>query len=101
MAILMKKQPLDTEYLGLALTYKKTRNLKKAFEYLQKALEENPKNKRALYERAIVADNHYEDLRTNYYQTYINEYEILGNENMVILAKNRIKDLRREIHYNQ
>lgn len=102
-AILMKQQPLDTEYLSLALTYKKTRNFKKAFEYLQRALEENPKNERALYERAIVADNHFEDLRTrmNYYQAYINIYETLGNEKLVILAKNRMNDLRSEIHYNQ
>ena len=41
MAILIKKQPVDNEFLSLGLTYKMQENHKNALEYFNKALEEN------------------------------------------------------------
>ncbi|MEP6262268.1 MAG: tetratricopeptide repeat protein [Gillisia sp.] len=100
MAILIKKQPVDAEYLSLGLTYKLQKDHKKAFEYLNKALEENPENERALYERAVAADNYFKDIQTkiDHYRAYINRFEGRGNEDMLYLAKNRISDLRKELH---
>ncbi|MDT0643855.1 tetratricopeptide repeat protein [Zunongwangia sp. F363] len=100
MSILIKKQPIDAEYLSLALTYKEMEKYKDALEYLEKALEENPENERALYERAIAADNYFEDLETrmNYYKAYLNKYDPQGNEGMIYLARNRVSDIKKEMH---
>jgi len=100
MAILIKKQPVDAEYLSLGLTYKLQKDHKSALEYLNKALEENQGNERALYERAIAADNYFKDTQTkiDHYQAYIKRYEGSGNEDMLYLARSRMKDLRKELH---
>ncbi len=100
MAILIKKQSVDAEYLSLGLTYKMQEKYKDALEYSNKALEENPDNERALYERAVAADNYMADDETviGYYQAYFNKYESLGNDGMLYRAKIRISDLKKKIH---
>jgi len=71
-----------------------------ALAIASKAIEENPDNERAWYERAIAADSYYKDLETrlNYYQAYLNKYEDTGYSELVYLAKRRIKDIREEMH---
>lgn len=103
MAILIKKQPVDAEYLSLGLTYKLQQDHKKALEYLNKALEENPGNERALYERAVAADNYFKDLQTrlDHYQAYLSRYEGTGNKDMLYFAKTRMSDLRKEQHLSK
>lgn len=100
MAILMKNQPVDAEFLSLALTYKMQEKDKEALEYFNKALAENPENERALYERAVAADNYYKDDKAaiSYYQDYLNKYENIGNAGMLSRAKNRISDLKKKMH---
>lgn len=100
MSILLKKQSVDAEYLSLALTYKLKLDYKNAYGYLQKALEENPDNERALYEKAIAADNYFKDLSTkiNHYEAFLKKYESIGDEQMLQLARNRLQDLKREQH---
>ena len=100
MAILIKKQPVDAEFLSLGLTYKLQKDYKKALEYFNNSLEENPDNERALYERAIAADNYFKDLGTkiNYYVGYLNKFEAKGNQDLIYLAKTRLKDLRKDQH---
>ncbi len=100
MSILIKKQAVDAEYLSLGLTYKLKKQYKDAYDYLNKALEENPQNERALYERAIAADNYFEDITTriNFYKAYLSQYETTGNEDLRYLAKTRIRDLKKEQH---
>ncbi len=103
MAILIKKQPVDAEFLSLGLTYKLQKDYKRSLENLNNALEENPDNERALYERAIAADNYFKDLKTkiDYYQAYLNRFESKGNEDMIYLAKTRMSDLRKELHLSK
>lgn len=102
-AILLKDQLLDAEFLSLGLTYKFLEQPKKALEYFNKSLEENPDNERALFERAIAADSYFEDLETrrNYYQAYLNRFEDSGNQRLVRLAKIRVQDIREEMHLDQ
>lgn len=102
-ALLLKNIPVDAEYLSLALTYKKMKKYKKTLEYLELALEENPENERALYERAVAADNYFADLKTrmNYYQAYLNKYGEEGNSDLIFLAKRRIKDIKEELHMEE
>ncbi len=99
MAVLIKDQSVDAEYFSLGLTYKLQKKHQRALEYFEKALAENPDNERALYERAVAADNYFEDKKTvlNYYRAYLNKYEIKGNEGMVYLTKSRINDIREKI----
>ena len=103
MAILIKKQPVDPEYLSLGLTYKLQKDYKKALENFNKALEENPRNERALYERAVAADNYFKDIQTkiDHYQAYINRFENTGNRDLIDLAKIRLSDLRKERHLSK
>ncbi len=100
MALLIKKQPVDAEYFSLALTYKLQEDYKKALQYFNSALEENPDNERALYERAIAADNYYKDQTTilNHYKAYLNKYEADGEKSLIYLAQTRMKDIRAELH---
>ncbi|MGY5847889.1 tetratricopeptide repeat protein [Salegentibacter sp. HM20] len=100
MSILIKKQPVDAEFLSLGLTYKLQEKHKDALEYFDKALEENPDNERAFYEKAVAADNYFEDRETviNHYKAYLNKFENSGNAGLIRLSKNRIKDISREMH---
>lgn len=100
MALLIKKQPVDAEFLSLALTYKLQEDYQKALQYFNSALEENPDNERALYEKAIAADNYYKDKTTvlNHYKAYLNRYEADGNESLIFLVKSRMRDIKTELH---
>jgi len=100
MSILLKKQPIDAEYLSLGLTYKMQEKYKDALDYFNKALEENPDNERALYERAVAADNYMADDSTviKYYLAYFNKYESIGNDGMLYRAKTRASDLKKKMH---
>ncbi|WP_245828727.1 tetratricopeptide repeat protein [Salegentibacter holothuriorum] len=100
MSILIKKQPVDAEFFSLGLTYKMQEKYKNALEYFNKALDENPDHERALYERAVAADNYMANDETaiRYYQAYFNKYENIGNDGMLYRAKTRISDLKEKIH---
>lgn len=100
MAILIKKQPVDAEFLSLGLTYKLQEKYKEALDYFDKALEENPDNQRALYEKAVAADNYYKDreLVLVHYNNYLRKYEENGNPGMLSLTRNRIKDIKKKLH---
>mgnify|MGYP001377705345 CR=1 FL=1 len=104
MAIKIKDQPMDAEYFSLALTYKYLEAYKKAFDWFQKTLKENPDHTRALYERAVAADNYFKDVdtRINYYQAFWDKYygedsNYLAKD-MLYLTKNRISDLKEKKH---
>ena len=99
-AILLKDQILDEEFTSLGLTYKFDDKPKQALEYFNKALEENPDNERALYERAVAGDSYYKDLETRLklYEAYLEKYEHSGDSYLRKLAQRRVKDIREEIH---
>ncbi len=99
-AILLKAVTLDQEFTSLGLTYKLMNNPKDAFSYFNKALEENPYNERAMYERAVAADSYFKDLKTRltYYQAYLDRFKELGSPNLLLLARRRVKDIKEEIH---
>jgi tetratricopeptide (TPR) repeat protein len=100
MALLIKKQPVDAEFLSLALTYKLKGDYEKALQYFNSALEENPDNERALYERAIAADNYFKDKNAvlNYYHAYLGKFSKDGNESLIYLTEIRIRDIKEELH---
>ncbi|SDS20945.1 Tetratricopeptide repeat-containing protein [Gramella sp. MAR_2010_147] len=100
MALLIKKQAVDREYLNIGLTFKRMEDFKSAFENFESALKENPENERALLERAIAADAYFEDQEAvlNLYETYIKKYGESGRNDMISVAKYRISELKSEMH---
>lgn len=99
-AILLKAISLDQEFTSLGLTYKLMKDTKNAMSYFNKALDENPYNERAMYERAIAADSYFDHLETrlSYYQAYLDRFKELGSPNLLLLARRRVKDIQEEIH---
>ena len=101
--IILRTPILDSEYLSLGLTYSQKKDYQKALQYFSRALEENPDNERALFERAIAADNYFEDLQSKitYYQDYLDKYSELGKESMVGFAERRKTELREQLHLSK
>ena len=99
-SILLKDQPLDDEYLSLGLTYKLQEQPKKALKYFNRAIEEDPNNELAWYERANAADNYFKDFATRqqYYRDYLERYKKSGSDGIVLLAERRLRDLLKEEH---
>ena len=99
-AIVLKDLVLDEEFTSLGLTYKYMEKPKKALAYFNRAIEENPDNERAMFERALVADSYYKDMeaKMNYYQAFLDRFGEYGSPDLITLAKYRVQDLREEIH---
>lgn len=76
-AVLYKDQPLFEEYYTLSRTYEMKKEWASAMKYVNRSLDENPRNKSAEYTKAIIADNYYEDRRAvlKLYEDFIKKYE--------------------------
>ena len=101
-AILYKDQPLDEEYYTLSRTYEMKKDWANAMKYVNRSLEENPENKNAVYTKAIVADNYYEDRRAvlKLYEDFIDKYsttKYAKYDPVLRLARERRDKLTREI----
>ncbi len=102
MAIYLKDMSMEDEYYTLGNTYKIHKDWKQSMDYLNKALEEDSDYKKALYARAVVADNYYKDkeavirLYEDFIEKYDNSYDPLAN-----LAKSRVKMLKQEVFMQQ
>ena len=80
MALLIKKQPVDSEYVNIGISFKRLEQYQEAYQNFQKAPEENPDNERALIEMALVADASKEDKEVilKLYQNYMDKYREKG-----------------------
>ena len=103
MALLIKKQPVDREYVNIGLTFKNQENYQEAYRNFKMALEENPDNQRALIELAIAGDAHFKDkkLALTLYEDFVKKYAENGRKDMLSLAEYRISELKREIHQSK
>ncbi|WP_432411892.1 tetratricopeptide repeat protein [Rasiella sp. SM2506] len=100
-AILLQDIPLDNSYVALASVFKKQKDYKNQLEALQKAVEENPENGTALYLLATAADNYFEDEASviPYYEAYLKKFG--ENVQFSEYAKQRIKDIKTDLHFNK
>ena len=100
MALFIKNQPADSEYINLGLSYKRQEDHRSAYISFQKALEENPENQRAKIELALAADAHFEDKQAvlKLYQDFVTKYKETGRNDMLSVAEYRISELKKEIH---
>ncbi|MFD2827912.1 tetratricopeptide repeat protein [Leeuwenhoekiella polynyae] len=102
LAILYKDQPLFEEYYTLSRTYEMKKDWKNAMKYVNRSLEENPRNQKAEYTKVVIADNYYEDRRTvlKLYEEFIQKYEdgkYAKYDPTLRLARERRDKLNREI----
>lgn len=98
-AIALKHTPLDKEFVTLGMLYKKQNENKKALILFKKALRENAANETASYQIAVITD-YIENDKTKvikYYQKYLKKHGESGN--MRELAKARVSDLKKELHF--
>ncbi|MAZ27436.1 MAG: hypothetical protein CL868_10215 [Cytophagaceae bacterium] len=97
MALFFKDLPLDEDYYTLANTYRIHKKWLLAMEYINKALAENPDLEAAVYGKAVIADNYYEDKEAvlKLYESYVERFD--KPYGMPRLAKERISQLKTEI----
>ncbi len=98
-AIGLLETPLSTEYYEFSKLYGWSKDYKKEMELLQKSISNNPNNEMALYYLAVAADNYFKDKNTvvKYYENYLKHFGQTGS--MRILAKQRLSDLKKKIHF--
>lgn len=98
-AIEIQEIPLGNTYLELALIYKREGDYKQEMKALKAAINLAPLNEMAYYNLAVAADNYYRDKKTIllYYQDYLKHYSEKGR--MRSLAKQRVADLKKELHF--
>lgn len=103
MALLIKKQPVDSEYLNIGLTFKRQEDYKSAYTNFKKALAENPENERAHIELALAADAYFVDKASvlKLYENYAGRYKDSGRKDMLSVAEYRISELKKEIHLSE
>lgn len=97
MALLLKDLPLEEDYYTLANTYRIHKKWLLAMENMNKALKENPDLEAAVYGKAVIADNYYEDKEAvlKLYENYVERFD--KPYGMPRLAKERISQLKTEI----
>tara|TARA_R110002124_G_scaffold120895_6_gene278964 strand:- start:22329 stop:23471 length:1143 start_codon:yes stop_codon:yes gene_type:complete len=100
-AIGLQEIPLDGEYSALARIYNRKKEFKKEMKALEKALGENPRNELAQYQLAVAADNYYDDKNVvlDYYHIYLEKHGETGR--MRELAKQRVRDIKKELHFTK
>ena len=98
MAIYFKNLPMEDEYYTLGNTYKIHKDWQQSIEYLNKAIEEDSRYKKAYYARAVVADNYYKDKEAviRLYEDFLEKFDH-PYDPLVKLAKSRIKMLKQEV----
>ncbi len=100
-AIALKFTPLDNEYVTLGMLYKRENLYKQAMILYKKALRDNSNNEMASYQLAVVADIFFTDKKKalTYYNRYLKKFGKTGK--MRNLAKSRMSDLKKELHFRE
>lgn len=106
LAIFYKDLPLDADYYTLGDTYQIHNDWPEAMENFNKALTENKDHKRALYNKAVVADNYYADKEAvlKLYEAFIEKYEdeeYANYDPILELAKDRSGMLKKNFLWLQ
>ena len=102
LAVLYKKPSLDKEYFELGNIAKKERKLKKAIDYYKKAFENNPKNKEALLQLAMMSEVYYKspDIAIKHYKKYLAWFEN-DNKEQTVFVKEKLKELKQKAFMNR
>jgi len=99
LAIALKFTPLDNEYYAISRAYKYEGNTKQEIKMLKKAISENPNDEMLQYLLLIAYDRFYDDKKVvlNHYEKYLKRFGKTGK--MREIAKNRVSELKKEIHF--
>ncbi|WP_157514518.1 tetratricopeptide repeat protein [Christiangramia portivictoriae] len=101
-ALFIKNPRVDKEFLNLGLASKELEDFKEAYRFFKFAIEENEENERALLELALTADRYFKDKKSviEHYERYLDKYSGNGNSNMIEIAKYRLSELKKEVHFS-
>ena len=102
-ALFINNPRVDKEFMNLGLAAKELGEFKEAYRFFKFALEENEENERAMLELALTADRYFKDKEAvqEHYQRYLDRYAENGNKNMLEIAKYRLSELKREVHFSE
>ena len=100
-AILLKDLPIEDEQMTLSYLFSATKDYRSQMEVLNKVVNNNPRNERAMYYLAAAADNYFEDNNTviPFYERFIKKFGETGRFRE--FAKQRLKDLKTELHFKK
>lgn len=99
LAIAIKYTPLDTEYYAISRAYKYEGNTKQEIRMLKKAILENSNDEGLHYQLLLAYDRFYKDKKVvlAYYEKFLKRFGETGK--FRDLAKYRVSDLKKEIHF--
>lgn len=97
MATYVGKERRDEEYYGLGTMYYETEKPQEAIRMFKKAVEENPRNYRALYQQAKLSDDYYKD-KSIAYKLYKKYLERVYSKDKVITkyVEKRVSEIKKE-----
>jgi len=100
-AILLKDLPIEDEQMTLSYLFSATKDYRSQMEVLNKVVNSNPQNERAMYYLAAAADNYFEDNNTviPFYERFLKKFGETGRFRE--FAKQRLKDLKTELHFKK
>ncbi|MEM7085297.1 MAG: tetratricopeptide repeat protein [Bacteroidota bacterium] len=100
-AILLKDLSIEDEQMTLSYLFSATKDYRSQMEVLNKVVNNYPQNERAMYYLAAAADNYFEDRTTviPFYERYLKKFGESGRFRE--FAKQRIKDLKTELHFKK
>ncbi|MCF6308459.1 MAG: tetratricopeptide repeat protein [Flavobacteriaceae bacterium] len=98
-AIVYKYTPLDKEFYAIARAYKYEGNTKQEIKMLKKAISQNPNDEMLQYQLLLAYDRFYKDKKVvlAYFEKYLKRFGETGKFRE--LAKYRISELKKEIHF--
>ncbi|WP_299710667.1 tetratricopeptide repeat protein [uncultured Tenacibaculum sp.] len=94
------KKKRDRAYMGLANVFTEMKMPKDVLTSYKSAVEENPKNRKALFEYAKQTDNYYKDKKQGYklYQRYKERFE--GKDSITdIFVEARLKQIKKDYFF--
>lgn len=99
LAIALKFTPLDNEYYAISRAYKYERNTKQEIKMLKKSISENPIDEMLQYHLLLAYDRFYDDKKVVlvFYEKYLKRFGETGKFRE--LAKYKISELKKEIHF--
>jgi len=100
-AIVYKYTPLDNEYFAISRAYKYEGNTKQEIKMLKKAISENPQGELMQYQLLLAYERFYDDKKVvlAYYEKYLKKFGETGK--MREIAKYRVSELKKEIHFEE
>jgi tetratricopeptide (TPR) repeat protein len=97
-AIHLKTPDLDNEFYQLGLLAKEQKRYKEAIDWFKKSFKNNPSNRDALWQLAILSEVYYKDLTIaiDYYELFLERFKDSPQE-QIIFIKHKLSQLKQQV----